>query len=61
MLRLIALILVYFTGCSLDCFLLFRKYIKSVKINLTLSRIYRYVLFTGRFPELTPEPGQLIG
>src|SRR5450756_208128 len=49
MLRLIALIRDYFTGFSIDCFLLFRKYFKSIKINLTLSRIYRYVLFTGCF------------
>ena len=54
LLRFIALIRVYFTGGILDCFLLFRKYVKAIKIYLTPSRIYRYVLFTGGFSELTP-------
>ena len=57
MLRFIALIRDYFAAGSLDCLLLFRKYLQPVKINLPLGRICGYVFFTGGFPELTPEPG----
>src|SRR4030065_1068915 len=54
MLRFIALIRDYLTLCILDCFLFFGKYLKPVKINLTLGGICGNVFFTRCFPALTP-------